>query len=1030
MLFGNIKTPKNVIFIIGDGMGHSCIEATNYYTAGKKEAQVYENFPVMTWQSTFNTKNPKALVDGVLDNSKAEYFDLEYRSDSAWIDFDWVRRDADVRQTVKGQPTTHTNGQTAYSAARYTDSAPAATALATGVKTFDGGINYDVDGLKLTTIAERAIEMGKKAGVVTTVQLSHATPAGFVAHNVDRNKYEDISKEMFLSSKLSVIMGTGHPDYDDDAQYVKGKNGYSYVGGEAVWNQMSTNKTLPTETDIDNDGLADAWTFIERTDDFIKMANGEIPAPKRLIGVPQAGATLQAYRTGAGNEVLAVPYNAGVPTLIDMSKVALNVLDNPNGFFVMIEGGAIDWANHNNETGRMIEEMIDLNNTVEAVVEWIEANGGWDENLLIVTTDHECGYILGPNTQNETVNNPIDNPIINKGKGNMPELSYNSLQHTNMLCPVYAKGAGSELLKTHENRTDFYRGRYIDNTDIPRTLFSLWSDNEPDIKNFILMISDGWGYNQILATDYYEGKTQSYEQDDFIQIPMSTYPGRRGNFQKTNISVSDFLNSYNSSKAWSDFAYVMDGYTDSAPAASAMATGEKIYDSALNYSIIEDEPMSTISELAIRKGKSTGVVSSVELSHATPAGLGGAHNRNRNAYADIAIEMLFDTKLSVIIGTGNPEYDNQAQPINPSPYNETAYQWVGGKATWDMLKNRAIASDGKIVQDVNGDNHPDAWTLIQDSIEFDNIANAQNVPLRLVGVPKVHETLQSYRANGEVGKSGDLYGTKIFTADSISWNKNLPRLSHMSLAALNVLNQNANGFYVMIEGGAVDWANHANQLGIMIEDQRDFNQAVDSVIRWVEKNSNWNETLLIVTGDHECGYLLGPDHKNKTDNNPNTNPIVDKGIGVVPGHSYHSGNHTNQLVPVYLKGSNANKYKRYQNIYDFVRGYYIDNTDLPHLVMESWNKLPDNCPNIGTSEIGQVQIERSKQVLEVYPTIFDDYLNIETEKGNKIEIFNLEGQLQYSKKVTSTHSQIDLKQLSKGLYIVKSGKKSTKVVKR
>ena len=1023
------KTPKNIIFIIGDGMGHSCIEATNYYTTGKTEAQIYENFPVKTWQSTFNTKNPKGLVDGVMDNSKAEYFDLEYRSDSAWIDFDWVRRDADVRQVVKGQPTTHTNGQMAYSAARYTDSAPAATALATGVKTFDGGINYDVDGLKLTTIAERAIEMGKKAGVVTTVQLSHATPAGFVAHNVDRNKYEDISKEMFLNSKLSVIIGTGHPDYNDDAEYVEGKNGYGYVGGETIWNQMSTSKMLSAETDIDGDGVADAWSFIETTDDFIKMANGEIPAPKRLIGVPQAGATLQAYRSGAGDEVLAVPYNTGVPTLVDMSLAALNVLDNPNGFFVMIEGGAIDWANHNNETGRMIEEMIDLNNTVDAVVEWIEANGGWDENLLIVTTDHECGYILGPNTQGETVNNPIDNPIVNNGKGNTPGLSYNSLQHTNMLCPVYAKGAGSEVLKTHESRTDFYRGRYIDNTDIPRTLFSLWSDNEPEIKNFILMVSDGWGYNQVQATNYYEGKTQSYEQDDFIEIPMSTYPGRRGGFQKTDITASDFLNSYNSNKAWSDFSYVMDGYTDSAPAASAMATGEKIYDSALNYSIIEDEPMVTITELAARKGKSTGVVTSVELSHATPAGLGGAHNRNRNAYVDIAREMFFDTKLSVIIGTGNPEYDNQAKRVDLSTSNETAYQWVGGKATWEALKNGAIVSEGKTLQDINGDGYSDAWTLVQDSIDFDNIAKGKNVPLRLAGVPKVHETLQSYRANGRVGASGDLYGANKFTADSIPWNQNLPRLSHMSLAALNVLNQNENGFYVMIEGGAVDWANHANQLGIMIEDQRDFNQAVDSVIQWIERNSSWDETLLVVTGDHECGYLLGPDHKDKTDNNPNTNPIIDKGVGVVPGHSYHSPNHTNQLIPVYVKGSNADKYKKYQNIYDFVRGYYMDNTDLPHLVMESWNKLPDSRPNIVTG-IDQINANYSDQILNVYPTVFDDYLTVETEKGNKIDVFDLKGQLRHSEYASDSRVQINLSQLGKGLYIIKSSAKSAKVVKR
>lgn len=1009
------SSPKNIIVVIGDGMGYSCIQAADYYSTGSEKAQAYEKFPVMTWQSTFNTKN---ATKGVTDD-QALYYDMEYRSDSAWIDFDWVRRDADV-----SLGTTHSNGQTLYNAARYTDSAPAATALSTGRKTFDGSINIDVAGNELFTIAQHAIGLGKKAGVVSTVQFAHATPAGFIAHNSNRNDYAGISREMLVESQLSVIIGTGHPDYNDDAQYDEGVNGYNYVGGENIWKDLLEGSiTLDGSivADIDNDKTADSWTLIQDTEDFVNIGNCS-NLPKRLLGIPKAGSTLQAYRSGGGNEVLEAPYNENLPTLSDMSKAALNVLKNDKGFFVMIEGGAIDWANHANAPGRMIEEMTDLNNAVNDIIQWIEANGGWEENLLIITSDHECGYVVGPNTQGETVNNPVDNPIINNGKGEMPGFAYHSVQHTNMLCPVYAKGAGAELLKKHESRTDFYRGKYIDNTDIPRTLFALWPENKQTIKNFILMVSDGWGYNQITATNYYEGKTQSYESFPVI-APMSTFPGRRGNYSAVN-ALELYTTGYNSYKAWTDFDYLNQDYTDSAPAATAMATGEKIYDSALNVKIEDSSPLITLPEIATQKGKSAGVVSSVQLSHATPAGLGGAHNKDRNAYGAISQEMFFDTNLSVIIGAGHPNYDNQGGLLD-----EPSYSWIQ-ESTWNALQNGRIENDGQTLTDISGDGTPDAWTFIEDSVDFASIMNGKNVPLRLAGIPKVHETLQAYRANPALGTSGDLYGPVKFDTDALPRNKEIPQLYQMSLASLNVLNQNENGFFLMIEGGAVDWCNHANQLGIMIEEQRDFNMAIDSVINWIEKNSSWDETLLVVTGDHECGYLIGPDHKGKTDNDPDTNPIVNRGKGVVPDHSYHSASHTNQLIPLYAKGVSSDKLHSYRNMYDYKRGYYLDNTDIPHLVREDWSTLADVEPDIST-RIEYISGENKKErILKVYPTLVDDYLTVDAATDMFIDIYDLNGNLVFREKADGDSPKININSLQKGMYIVKSDDKQAKIVKR
>jgi alkaline phosphatase len=125
-----------------------------------------------------------------------------------------------------------------------------------------------------------------------------------------------------------------------------------------------------------------------------------------------------------------------------------------------------------------------------------------------------------------------------------------------------------------------------------------------------------------------------------------------------------------------------------------------------------------------------------------------------------------------------------------------------------------------------------------------------------------------------------------------------------TVGALNVLDSDQDGLFLMVEGGAIDWASHGNQSGRMIEEQVDFDNAVQAVVDWVKANSNWGETLLIVTGDHETGYLTGPS------SDPTWEPIVNSGAGVLPGMEWHSGSHTNSLIPVYAKGDAARLFNR------------------------------------------------------------------------------------------------------------------------
>lgn len=156
-----------------------------------------------------------------------------------------------------------------------------------------------------------------------------------------------------------------------------------------------------------------------------------------------------------------------------MSRAALNVLDNdPDGFFLMIEGGAVDWASHDNRSGRMIEEQIDFNRAVEAVVQWVEDNSSWHETLVIVTGDHETGYLTGPGSGPGSP--PVWNDLVNNGTSILPGMQWNSGSHTNSLIPIFARGEGISHLGILTDEHDPVRGRFISNTEIAQVCRLLW----------------------------------------------------------------------------------------------------------------------------------------------------------------------------------------------------------------------------------------------------------------------------------------------------------------------------------------------------------------------------------------------------------------------------------------------------------------------------------------------------------------------------------------------------------------------------
>jgi alkaline phosphatase len=334
-----------------------------------------------------------------------------------------------------------------------TDSAAAATSMATGVKTYDAGIGVDAAGNPVESVTERATSLGKSTGVISTVPFSHATPAGFAAHDVERDNYHAITDDI-LASDIDVVMGAGHPRYNNDHKRLK-TPAYTYLS-ESAFSSLT--------------GGATPFTYIDTRAQFEELAAAADP-PDRVFGIAQVSSTLQERRTG---DWFLPPYALAlndVPNLPTMTRGALNVLDDdPEGLFLMVEGGAIDWAGHRNQPGREIEETIDFFDAVDVVIDWVNTTSSWRDTLVIVTGDHETGGLSGPGS------NPAWTPLVGES-GEVPAHSWHSINHTNVLLPVFAQGAGAKELGWRVAATDPVRGTYLDNTDVANVLLTnLWGD--------------------------------------------------------------------------------------------------------------------------------------------------------------------------------------------------------------------------------------------------------------------------------------------------------------------------------------------------------------------------------------------------------------------------------------------------------------------------------------------------------------------------------------------------------------------------
>ena len=224
-----------------------------------------------------------------------------------------------------------------------TDSAAAATAIACGVKTYNGGMGVDENGVRALSCAELAHQTGRKVGIATTVTITHATPAGFYAHRDSRGDLKGIAQDL-ADSGFELFAGGGF-SMTNEAPYA-----YAQEKG---------------------------YTIISNRSDFMSLTSLE--GRKILTRFTDFKLDYQIDATPTNNQ----------PTLAEITRQAIRLLDNERGFFLMIEGGSVDWAGHANDAGTNLREVLGLDAAVREALAFAEARP--NETLIIVTGDHETG---------------------------------------------------------------------------------------------------------------------------------------------------------------------------------------------------------------------------------------------------------------------------------------------------------------------------------------------------------------------------------------------------------------------------------------------------------------------------------------------------------------------------------------------------------------------------------------------------------------------------------------------------------------
>ncbi len=290
----------------------------------------------------------------------------------------------------------------------YPDSANTAMAMTSGVKSYKNAINVDATGAPVTAIAHLAQERGYAVGAVSSVPMTHATPAAAYAHNVARHDFQDLARDMLGQpsishpetplSGLDVVLGGGYGFFEKSA--TSERQGSNFIPGLAYITSESIH-----QADVKSGGRYTVAVRTPGTDGSQQIAEAASQAREngtRLLGVYGVGdyeghlpyRTADGdYQPAAGKKDEAEVYTSADltenPTLSELTTAALEVLSaNDNGFWLMVESGDVDWANHDTNLDTSIGAVKSGDDAIKVITDWVEEHSNWKETVLIVTADH------------------------------------------------------------------------------------------------------------------------------------------------------------------------------------------------------------------------------------------------------------------------------------------------------------------------------------------------------------------------------------------------------------------------------------------------------------------------------------------------------------------------------------------------------------------------------------------------------------------------------------------------------------------
>ncbi|SEO55944.1 alkaline phosphatase [Paenibacillus sp. OV219] len=318
-----------------------------------------------------------------------------------------------------------------------TDSAAAATAFASGVKTYNGAIGMDENKKSVKTIMEYAKDAGKSTGVVTTSQVTDATGAAFGAHVENRALQSDIALQYLTKSKIDVILGGG-----EDFWYPAGEPG-KFKDEPA---EDPSEKSKGTQGNLVNKAKQLGYSFVSNKTDLAKAKGG------KLLGLFSNEEMFQQRPEGEGDI-----YNP-VVSLPAMTKKAIDTLSaNKKGFFLMVEEEGTDEFAHSNNAKMTIKAGQQLDSAVQVAKDYAKKN---PDTLVLVLADHETGgFSIEEVSADDESGDGIskeDGPFaIANSKLNFV-VDWTTSGHTAVDVPVTATGKNAELFSGVYENTEIF----------------------------------------------------------------------------------------------------------------------------------------------------------------------------------------------------------------------------------------------------------------------------------------------------------------------------------------------------------------------------------------------------------------------------------------------------------------------------------------------------------------------------------------------------------------------------------------------